>query len=358
MTYAPANQLATVNQQAIELDADGNMINGILKGQLTQFNFDSRNRLTQAGNTTYRYDAENHRIAVNDTQYVINSQPSLSQVLVRTKGNGEVTYYVYGLGLIGEESAGNYFSYHFDYRGSTVALTNAIGQLVDRVAYSAYGELLTQPTYDTPFLFNGMYGVMSDDNGLYYMRARFYSAEIKRFLNRDVLLGSVGEGQSLNRFGFVEADLVKYIDPFGLERYCGQCANEDCLLYGGNVCDSESNILSIYNDAREERIRGHQEYPGEVNSQMRHCVTSCTLSSKYGNDVIRIFGATNELQGLILHDIPNIRRRILGETDWAFQLDDLLSNENGFSCSQLNTCPTYEADRFICETCCERHVEN
>ncbi len=217
MTYAPANQLATVNQQTVELDADGNMINGILKGQLTQFNFDSRNRLTQVGDTIYRYDAENQRIAVNDTQYVINSQPNLSQVLVRTKGNGEVTYYVYGLGLIGEESAGNYFSYHFDYRGSTVALTNAVGQVVDRIAYSAYGELLTQPTHDTPFLFNGMYGVISDDNGLYYMRARFYSPEIKRFVNQDVLLGNIVDGQTLNRFAFVTGNPVSFVDPFGLK---------------------------------------------------------------------------------------------------------------------------------------------
>jgi len=143
-------------------------------------------------------------------------------VTVRTKGSGEVTYYVYGLGLIGEESTGNYFSYHFDYRGSTVALTNVVGQVVDRIAYSAYGELLTQPTHDTPFLFNGMYGVMSDDNGLYYMRARFYSPEIKRFVNQDVLLGNVADGQALNRYAYVMGDPVRYNDPFGLDRE-GRC---------------------------------------------------------------------------------------------------------------------------------------
>lgn len=29
---------------------------------------------------------------------------------------------------------------------------------------------------------------MTDDNGLYYMRARYYNPEIKRFMSRDVLL--------------------------------------------------------------------------------------------------------------------------------------------------------------------------
>jgi RHS repeat-associated protein len=57
---------------------------------------------------------------------------------------------------------------------------------------------------------------MTDENGLYYMRARFYSPEIKRFVNMDVLVGEVGVGQSLNRFAFVTGRPVSLVDPFGL----------------------------------------------------------------------------------------------------------------------------------------------
>ena len=57
---------------------------------------------------------------------------------------------------------------------------------------------------------------MSDGNGLYYMRARFYSPSMKRFVNRDVLLGDVGEGQSLNRLAYVSGRPVSLVDPFGL----------------------------------------------------------------------------------------------------------------------------------------------
>jgi RHS repeat-associated protein len=122
------------------------------------------------------------------------------------------------LGLIGEESAGNYFSYHFDYRGSTIAITNITGQLLDSVQYSPFGVILSQPTFDTPFFFNGLYGVMTDGNHLNYMRARYYSPEIRRFVNQDVLLGNVADGQSLNRFAFVTGNPVSFVDPFGLER--------------------------------------------------------------------------------------------------------------------------------------------
>jgi RHS repeat-associated protein len=120
------------------------------------------------------------------------------------------------LGLIGEESAGNYFSYHFDYRGSTIAITNITGQLIDIVQYSPFGVVLSQPTFDTPFLFNGLYGVMTDGNRLNYMRARYYSPEIRRFVNQDVLLGRIADGQSLNRYIFVKGKPAQYTDPFGL----------------------------------------------------------------------------------------------------------------------------------------------
>ena len=74
----------------------------------------------------------------------------------------------------------------------------------------SYGQVM--------FLFNGQYGVASDDNGLYYMRARYYNVSIKRFINQDVVTGSIAESQSLNRYAYVEGNPVSYLDPFGLEK--------------------------------------------------------------------------------------------------------------------------------------------
>jgi RHS repeat-associated protein len=227
MTYQAANRLATHDGDVVQFDADGNMTKGPLAGELVDFAFDSRNRLTQAGSTTYRYDAENQRIGVNQTQFVVNSQPALSQVLVKEE-NGVKTFYVYGLGLIGEETGSKYTSYHFDLRGSTVALTNSTGQITEKFQYSPYGVLLSGNAEKTPFLFNGLYGVMSDSNGLYYMRARFYSPEMRRFVNQDILLGGIGDGQSLNRYAYVTGSPISSIDPFGLEDVTGFYA-EDLL---------------------------------------------------------------------------------------------------------------------------------
>jgi RHS repeat-associated protein len=222
LTYTAANQLETYNGKTVKFDADGNMIKGPLNGAMQPFQYDSRNRLSQIADTVYVYDAENQRIAVKSqgkvTHYVINPQAALSQVLVKTAPDGTPTYYVYGLGLIGEETNGAYQAYHYDLRGSTVALTEVSGTVVDRFQYSAFAQLVEQEgTSNTPFLYNGRDGVMTDTNGLYYMRARYYSPEIRRFVNQDpVFLGTVAKGQTLNRYAYVTGQPIDHTDPLGL----------------------------------------------------------------------------------------------------------------------------------------------
>ena len=40
------------------------------------------------------------------------------------------------------------------------------------------------------FGYNGRDGVVTDHNGLIYMRARYYSSEMKRFVNADIIAGA------------------------------------------------------------------------------------------------------------------------------------------------------------------------
>ena len=92
---------------------------------MVSFTYDSRNRLIKAGSTTYEYDAENNRIAVIEngvrTEYVNNPNAYLSQLLIKKDSNGNEIFYIYGAGLIGQEDEeGNYITYHYDFRGSTL----------------------------------------------------------------------------------------------------------------------------------------------------------------------------------------------------------------------------------------------
>lgn len=108
---------------------------------------------------------------------------------------------------------------------------------------------------------------------------------------------------------------------------------------------SLSDPFSSYQDFRFRRALGHQRFPGEPNSRLRHCVVSCELALDFGIGWPRAAGVANEMQGLWL-DITNLRSRLGGASSWAFQLGDFSSNERGFSCSQSLT------GGQSCEDCC------
>lgn len=137
-------------------------------------------------------------------------------MLVESSSAGDV-YYVYGHGLISEHRGSDVNTYHFDYRGSTVAMTDASGSVKGTASYDEYGVKLSN-TLATRFTYNGQFGVEDDGTGMYYMRTRYYNVDLKRFMNRDVVIGSSHSAQSLNRYAYVNGNPISYTDPFGMAR--------------------------------------------------------------------------------------------------------------------------------------------
>lgn len=167
------------------------------------------------------------------------------------------TKYVYGRGLIGEETNNSFKTYHFDYRGSTVALTNINGTITDTFEYDTYGKLISR-TGSTKilFMYNGRDGVVTDDNGLIYMRARYYSPELRRFVNADIIAGEITNAITLNRYAYANANPVSFVDPFGLSA-----------------------------DARENSSNGKPSYKGYENLILKGLQKSQEgISSRYGSD--------------------------------------------------------------------------
>ena len=223
MKYNENNQLIEYNGEEVKYDADGNMIYGPLNGKMAEFEYDCRNRLVSAGGISYEYDAENNRISQTEngakTEYVVDSNSSSLTRILTAEKEGDTTYYIYGIGLIAQENGNEYLIYHFNNIGSTEAVTNIDGEIVETFDYGPYGELLSENKCSIMFLYNGELGVATDSNGLYYMRARYYNPEIKRFINQDVMTGSIVNTPTLNRYAYVNGNPISLNDPFGLSPF-------------------------------------------------------------------------------------------------------------------------------------------
>lgn len=219
LLYDADNRLSTWNGQGVTFDADGNMTTGPLPSgaiSANNYGYDSRNRLTSAGGSGYRYSPDGARVEITGTgaaTFVIDPNAALSRTLMRTKG-GVTTYYVYGLGLLYEETAGATKTYHADQIGSTLAITNDSQTVTDTWTYSPYGTIVARAgSTDTPFQFNGEMGVQTDASGLLHMRARYYNPRLMRFVNAD----PIGFSGGMNWYAFAGNDPVSRMDPFGLK---------------------------------------------------------------------------------------------------------------------------------------------
>ena len=99
-----------------------------------------------------------------------------------------------------------------------MAVTGGMGDVTNTFAYDAYGRLTEKVGLDDIlFCYNGKYGVITEPNGLVYMRARYYSPELRRFINADVVAGEISNAITLNRYAYANGNPISNVDPLGLE---------------------------------------------------------------------------------------------------------------------------------------------
>ena len=204
--------------------------------------FDAKGNQTRSGDATYGYDFDDRLVRAEtgvaqfdfgynglgqrlfrvanglETRFVLDPSGPLSRVLMETDASGTPSaYYVHGLGLTARIAAdGATRWYHYDSRGSTVALTNGSGVVTDSYAYDPYGVVLaTSGGTANPFRYVGREGLMDDGSGLLYVRARYYDPDTGRFVSKDPKPGEDTESQSLNRYLYGLANPVRFVDVTG-----------------------------------------------------------------------------------------------------------------------------------------------
>ncbi len=214
------NQYTAVGKGNYTYDADGNLISKTEGGKTSTYTYDVENRLvgvvTPDGIWSYDYDAFGNRIASTHngqrTEYLLD--PSSFGNVVGEYSNGNlIARYTHGFGLESRVDATNTTAYYdFDAIGSTAGLTGGNGSYVNRYSYLPFGEDLNKvEAVSNPFEFVGQFGVMDEENGLDFARARYYRASEGRFINPDPI-GIVG---GLNLYNYVDNDPLNNIDPSG-----------------------------------------------------------------------------------------------------------------------------------------------
>lgn len=226
------NRLLSAGGTDYAYDEEGQLI----AGSTVAYVFDSAHRLVGIGgpdDEQYFYDGAGHRLEADRngvvTRYIYDASGNL---LAETDAGGAITrYYIYGAGglLAMVTPAGQLYCYHFDATGHTVALTDSAKTIVNAYAYTPFGTLANQQeSIAQPFKFVGRYGVMTEPNGWYYMRARYYDPQVGRFISEDP---KGFDGGDVNLYAYVHDDPVNFVDPWGLDpfgnpgSYLGSAAN-------------------------------------------------------------------------------------------------------------------------------------
>ncbi|WP_158545041.1 RHS repeat-associated core domain-containing protein [Dyella monticola] len=106
---------------------------------------------------------------------------------------------------------------HTDRLGSNVIMTDANANVVAKTDYKAYGAAADNGNKaEAP----GFIGQYEDPlTGLTYMQARYYDADLGRFISVDPIAARTGDMFNFNRYAYAANNPMNLTDPTGLD-YC------------------------------------------------------------------------------------------------------------------------------------------
>ena len=219
-SYDAANQMTTLNTQAITYDANGNMTSD---GQGNSYTWNARNQLQSisgpGGTASFTYDAVGRRSSktingattgfLHDGANLIQEQDAWGAPYVNLLTGLSIDETVARYPINGGASAAEVMV--TDALGSTIALTNHSGAITTSYAYDTYGGTTQTGAPSTnPIQYTGREN--DGINGLYYYRARYYSTNAQRFISED----PIGLAGGVNTHAYVGGNPLSYRDPTGL----------------------------------------------------------------------------------------------------------------------------------------------
>ena len=229
-TVNDMNQYTTISGGAapvsnLTYDLDGNLTSKTDADGTTTYAYDTLNRLVAVTNVaknirwSCEYDVFGNRVSVTDngkTTEKLFVQGSLASVVAEYVGGVRVKrHVVVGAVRLADRTANAAEAryYHADLLGSTRLLTDGRGTTKGTRSYRAFGEtrLVSGETPDAGYV--GTLGIETDPTGFLFMRNRYYSASLGRFVQMDPI--GINGGQE-NLYVYCQNDVILRNDPSGL----------------------------------------------------------------------------------------------------------------------------------------------
>ena len=183
------NQYTQAGEATFGYDTDGNMNRRTDTTGTTTYEYDSENRLVRVVTPTngvfqHTYDALGNRTAVTHdgvTNRYLHDPIGLVGVAAEYDATGSlVARYDHALGLVSRaDSDGNAAFYSFDALGNTREVTGPSGAVLNAYDYDAFGATsAASEIVPNAFQLVGRFGVVQEQSGTHFMRARYFSQGI------------------------------------------------------------------------------------------------------------------------------------------------------------------------------------
>jgi RHS repeat-associated protein len=250
--YDVANRLTEDRTHAYAYDANGNLIEkrGFRDGRVTTYSYDAEDGLvrvvTSRTEVTFQYDPLGRRIEKRvirwhdedgdhepdpdeegpprTVRYLYDQEDILATF---NDAGREMARYTHGPGIdepLAEVRRYHTRFYHADVLGSVIALTGSHGHPIRHYRYSAFGIPEDHRWDPQSYRYTGR--EWDREIGLYYSRARYYSARDGRFMQQDPMRWTdrpqphlFDVADATNPYLYVTNSPTNFIDSLGLAKW-------------------------------------------------------------------------------------------------------------------------------------------
>jgi len=222
-SYSDEDHLLTVDSVAYTYDLDGFLATKTDGTEITTYNYSSRGELLSVDlpdgtAIDYVHDPLGRRIAkkVNGVTIEKYLWLGLTRLLAVYDGSDNLLMrfeYADGRMPVSMDSEGSTYYLTYDQVGSLRIVADASGNVVKRIDYDSFGNIIddTDPAFEVPFGFAG--GLHDRDTGLVRFGYRDYDPYVGRWTAKDPIFF---DGGDTDLYGYVLNDPINLVDPKGL----------------------------------------------------------------------------------------------------------------------------------------------